>query len=345
MPKVRARGEKIRKFILDNVEKNGSDIAAVTSAKFGISRQGSHKHLQKLIADKALVDDGNTRAKKYKLAPHSEFLKEYPLHEALAEDIVWVQDVRPVLEPMSGNALNIWQHGFTEMFNNAIDHSQGTAVVVRIWKTATTTRMTIFDNGVGIFKKIQTVLDLLDERHAIFELAKGKLTTDPRNHSGEGIFFTSRMFDSFTIMSGGVYFKHDFGNPEDWVLEDDAGTKGTAVFLELHNHTARTTKQIFDQFSSGEDYGFNKTVVPVALAKYGTDALVSRSQAKRLLARVELFKTVLFNFKDVESIGQAFADEIFRVFATRHPDMELLPIYANAAVSQMIARVRSGGPG
>ena len=57
---------------------------------------------------------------------------------------------------------------------------------------------------MGIFKKIQKALDLLDERHAILELAKGKLTTDPKHHTGEGIFFTSRMFDEFTILSGGV---------------------------------------------------------------------------------------------------------------------------------------------
>jgi hypothetical protein len=53
----------------------------------------------------------------------------------------------------------------------------------------------------------------------------------------------------------------------------------------------------------------------VRLAKYGNDQLISRSQAKRLLARIELFKIVLFDFSGVETIGQAFADEIFRVFA------------------------------
>lgn len=53
------------------------------------------------------------------------------------------------------------------------------------------------------------------------------------------------------------------------------------------------------------------------------------SPAKRLLARVELFKVVLFGFREVDSIGQAFADEIFRVFAKAHPEIELLPVYAN----------------
>jgi len=57
--------------------------------------------------------------------------------------------------------------------------------------------------------------------------------------------------------------------------------------------------------------------VPVKLAQYGNDKLVSRSQAKRLLARVELFKVVMLDFTNVPTIGQAFADEIFRVFRKR----------------------------
>ena len=91
--------------------------------------------------------------------------------------------------------------------------------------------------------------------------------------------------------------------------------------------------------SSKEGAGsFNKTVVPVALAKAGPNELVSRSQAKRLLARVDQFKIVVFDFKDVESIGQAFADEIFRVFAKRHPDIEMPVVHATKQVRDMIAR-------
>ena len=110
--------------------------------------------------------------------------------------------------------------------------------------------------------------------------------------------------------------------------------------MKLKNNTARTTAEIFNKFSD-DDYGFTKTVVPVRLAQYGNEQLVSRSQAKRLLIRIERFKTVLFDFKDVESIGQAFADEVFRVFARQHPSMELLPINANDAVTQMVRRVGS----
>ena len=172
-------------------------------------------------------------------------------------------------------------------------------------------------------------------------MAKGKFTTDPKNHSGEGIFFTSRMFDSFWILSGGVAFSHLWGDKEDWIHEPAAPHAGTHVFMKLHNHTSRTARKIFDQFTTDEDYTFSKTVVPVALAKYGDDNLISRSQAKRLLARIELFRTVLFDFKGVPTIGQAFADEIFRVFANEHSNIELIPIHANSEVRRMIDRVRA----
>ena len=85
-------------------------------------------------------------------------------------------------------------------------------------------------------------------------------------------------------------------------------------------------------------------MVPVKLVKYGNDQLISRSQAKRLLTRVELFKKVLFDFTDIETIGQAFSDEIFRVFAQQHPETELIPIHANSQVKRMIERARGDSP-
>ena len=112
-------------------------------------------------------------------------------------------------------------------------------------------------------------------------------------------------------------------------------------FMELKNDTKRTAKEIFDQFTTGEDYGFTKTVVPVRMVQLGEDGLVSRSQAKRLLARVEKFKTVLFDFCEVDTIGPAFADEIFRVFALRHPEIELVPINTNSEIDKMILKARN----
>lgn len=342
MTKIRARSEQVRRFILENVEKHPAGISKLVEDRFGVTRQAANKHLKKLVAEGALTDSGKTRAHVYQLCSTQENDRRYRIVEGLAEHDVWRDDLRPALGPMPDNVLDIWHHGFTEMFNNALDHSGGAEIVVRIRKTAVSTEIMLLDDGMGIFKKIQSALGLLDERHAIFELSKGKLTTDPDNHSGEGIFFTSRMFDAFDILSGGVFFTHKFGGAEDWLLENEKSFTGTAVWMKLSNHTARTTTKIFDQFASGDDYAFNKTVVPVKLAQYGNDKLISRSQAKRLLARIELFKVVLFDFTGVEAIGQAFADEIFRVFANAHPEIELTPIHANSAVKRMISRAKGG---
>lgn len=317
------------------------DLAARTAKKFGITRQAVNVHLRRLVDEGALLKSGRTRGRVYKLAAISESREQYEIVPGLAEDIVWTREVKDILGPLPDNVLAIWHYGFTEMFNNAIDHSAGTRIRVQVKRTATTTEMLVSDDGIGIFKKIQIAMGLLDERHSVLELAKGKLTTDPKRHSGEGVFFTSRMFDSFDILSGGVYFSHTFGDEEDWILEASA-YGGTHVWMKIDNHTSRTAKKVFDRFSGGEDYGFTKTVVPVKLAQYGEDKLISRSQAKRLLTRVELFRTVLFDFTEVESIGQAFADEIFRVFALQHPEIDLVPIKANSAVKRMIERTKQG---
>ncbi len=340
MTGVRTRGETIRRYIIANVEKHPKDIAIVTATKFDITRQAVNKHLKRLVGVKALVRKGNTRNRTYSLHPLEEWLKRYEITSSLEEDVIWRSDVAPSLQQLPDNVFEIWHYGFTEMFNNVIDHSGGEIVRIRFRKTATTSELLLGDNGIGIFRKIQDGLGLLDERHAILELAKGKLTTDPENHTGEGIFFTSRMFEDFDILSGGTFFMHRFDDDGDWILESE-DSPGTWVWMKLNNHTARTTKKIFDQYSSEEEFGFTKTVVPVRLAQYDDDKLVSRSQAKRLLARVDRFKTVIFDFQGVDSIGQAFADEIFRVFDLKHPEIELISIKTNSAVKRMITRAKS----
>ncbi|MCF8199159.1 MAG: DUF4325 domain-containing protein [Sulfuritalea sp.] len=338
MSGVRVGGEVARKFLIENIDAHPADIVKVASEKFNCSRQAVHQHLRRLIGEGAVLVSGNTRSKRYSLAELLEWTKQYEVTRELAEDAVWRNDIAPLLGKLPDNVLNIWHYGFTEMLNNVIDHSEARCAVVSVRKTAAATRIQIYDDGVGIFKKIQAALELLDERHSVLELAKGKFTTDPANHSGEGIFFSSRMFDEFDILSGEVYFSHEFDKKEDWILQRSTPRGGTIVTMLLHNHTARTTKKVFDKFTSGEDYGFNKTVVPVKLVQYGDDNLVSRSQAKRLLTRIDRFKVVMLDFSSVTSIGQAFADEVFRVFKSKHPEVNLMPMHASSEVKRMISR-------
>ncbi len=59
------------------------------------------------------------------------------------------------------------------------------------------------------------------------------------------------------------------------------------------------------------------------------------------MARVERFKTVVLDFHEIDKVGQAFADEIFRVFVNRHPEVTVTPVRANIDVRRMIRRARA----
>ncbi len=339
----RTRRESIKNFIVENVEQYTTDIACVVAREFDITRQTANRHLKRLVDDKLLIRSGNTRSRTYllnesdSLQTDMEWVKSYKITPGLDEDVVWRNDVAHSLKSLPDSVISIWHIGFTEIFNNVIDHSGGDTVTIRFHKTANVTEIIISDNGVGIFKKVQNELGLLDERHAILELVKGKSTTDPENHTGEGIFFTSKIFEGFDISSADTCFSYHYEEGGDRLLKGEY-TTGTSVRMKLGNHMVRTTEEIFAQYISDDEFEFNKTVVPVRLAQYGDNKLISRSQAKRLLSRVDRFKTVIFDFQSVDVVGQAFADEIFRVFVLKHPDVELIPVKANSTVKAMINR-------
>lgn len=338
MSKSRKRSEEIRHFILENIENKSKDVVSLTVEKFKISRQAVHRHIKNLLEQRALV---HPKLGVYELKRQEEWSLTIPLSKETPEDVIWRSLISEKINTLPDNVTDIWHYGFTEMVNNVIDHSESERVEISIIKTAISTEMHIFDSGIGIFKKIKEGMNLLDERHAVLELTKGKLTTDPANHTGEGIFFTSRMFDEFSILTGEVFLSHSYEKDEDWILQNQENHRGTLISMKLKNNTARKTTEIFNKFTSGDSFGFTKTIVPVRLAQYGNEKLVSRSQAKRLLDRIDRFKTVLFDFKEVESIGQAFADEVFRVFRQQHPHIDIFPINANNLVMQMIKRAES----
>lgn len=335
--------ENIRQFLIEHLQAHPSDVVRLAAEKFGITRQAIHKHLKKMIGDGLVTVTGQTRNKRYELTSLTNWSKTYQPADGFAEDTVWREDIAPFLRGLVENVFRIWHYGFTEMLNNVIDHSDAEFVTITLDRTAAATTITIYDNGVGIFRKIQKALNLADERHAVLELAKGKFTTDPANHSGEGIFFSSRIFDQFFVASGDVCFSHKFDEKEDWIIQLENAKEGTLVSMSLQNSTTRNIKEVFDRFTTDDDYVFSKTVVPVKLMSYGDDNLVSRSQAKRLLARFDRFKLVVLDFEGVASIGQAFADEVFRVFCLKYPEVEIVPVNTTVDVLKMISRAKALG--
>src|SRR5690606_30821783 len=102
-----------------------------------------------------------------------------------------------------------------------------------------------------------------------------------------------------------LHFTHDGDDEPEWLIEfppdidETPGMPGTLVLMRLDNDSPRTTSEVFDRFAAPEEYTFAKTIVPVRLAQYEGEKLVSRSQAKRLTMRFERFKTVILDFEGV----------------------------------------------
>ncbi len=330
----------LRRRALALIHENGQGVAGRLAAEFGLTRQTANVHLQAMLRENLITAQGSTRARAYRLMVQKEAKRSYS-RQGLSEDLVWREFFAPVVADLPENVRDIWRYGITEMVNNAIDHSGSPDVLVSVKRNALYTEAWVIDQGEGIFHKIQRELGLYDPREAILELAKGKLTTDPDRHSGEGIFFTSKVFDEFDIHSRQLCFMHGRGN-SDWLMERAVDTPGTIVFMRLDSYSTRTVKEVFDRFAAPEEYTFAKTLVPVRLAQYEGEKLVSRSQAKRLYLRFERFRHVLLDFDQVSEIGQAFADELFRVFPSAHPEVELIPLNMNAAVERMVERARAG---
>lgn len=333
------RTDEIRQWLLVEIDNQEPSLVSKGRERFGVSRQAIHKHLAALLAQGLISEySGSQRGKIYEIKKLVTIIHSYKISPKLREDEIWRNKFLPNMKDLPRNVIDICQYGFTEILNNAIDHSEGSTVKIVLEQSAVSVQMHIQDNGVGIFRKIKREFDLADERHAILDLAKGKLTTDPARHTGEGIFFTSRAFDTFEIHSWNLFFLH---KGKDFLFDVKEDFPGTIVSMKIHTQAKHTLQKIFDEFAGADDFSFSETIVPVILAQYGEENLVSRSQAKRLLTRLDRFKKIIFDFEGVNMIGQAFADEIFRVFQAQHPQVQLNYSAANEAVERMIRRAKA----
>lgn len=335
---------EVRKFILEHVTDLPTGIGTCAAREFGISRQAVSRHIQELVDEGLLEARGQTRNRTFRLRDHTHESLRFDVAEDMEEHVIWSDSVRPWLADLEENVLEICEYGITEMVNNVISHSGSDVLDVLIERNAATTRLGVRDRGVGIFRKIQQDFDLHDARHALLELCKGKLTSDPDAHSGEGIFFTSKMFDEFRILSGNLHYLTRFQDEESgWLTEthDEEGfTEGTCIWMIVSANCKRRINAVFDEFASEDaDWGFTKTRIVLQLLHHEGGKLLSRSQAKRLLARADQFKEVVLDFKGITYIGQAFADEVFRVFQLQHPEVIIHRTGTTDDIEKMISRV------
>ena len=338
MPKEKRNA--LRERIVEQIGE-GTFAAGQFAKAEGLSIQTIYRYLRTMEEQGIIVRAKDGRNNMFFLPGETESLS-FDL-QGLQEDLVWRRYVGPFFSDLSPVPKGNLSFAFTAILNNAVEHSNGTAVQIQMARSRYCAGISIQDDGVGVFAKIAEAMGLEEKSFAILELAKGKFTTDPGSHTGEGIFFSSKVVDDFTIFSDGLVF-HVGPDQAPRLSDVDAPGKGTTVAMSIKSSHREPAKDVFDRFTQApEDYGFSKTVVPVRLLEYGDEKplVVSRSQARRLMVRFERFSNIELDFSGVEVIGQGFADELFRVFQNQHPDTKLIPINCSEQVQKMIAHVRT----
>lgn len=89
-----------------------------------------------------------------------------------------------------------------------------------------------------------------------------------------------------------------------------------------------------------KDFDLDKTEIRVRLFTSG-GVHISRSQARRILAGLEKFKVILLDYENVPIVGQAFADEIYRVFQNSHSDIIIQEENMSEGVKFMVERAKN----
>lgn len=334
--------EKILFVAKSNKTFKTADVVLFLNNK--VSRKWISFVISSLVKMGQLVKSGSTAGAKYALPENStelgsiinkhlkrEGLKE---HEVLNE----INNHAFFLSKLDENIRNIFDYAFSEMLNNAIEHSKSQFLNVKVGIDEKNLWFEVSDDGIGVFRNVMTKRNLANEFEAMQDILKGRITTHPRAHSGEGIFFTSKAGDLFILDSFGFSLRVD-NNIPDIFFEENNSKAGTKVTFSISRSSKRHLTDIFSKYETNhDDPEFDKTEIHVKLFKVGT-IYISRSQARRILSGLEKFKHIILNFDKVPTVGQSFADEIFRVFQNNHKNIQITNINMNEAVKYMIDRV------
>ena len=172
-------------------------------------------------------------------------------------------------------------------------------------------QMLVADDGAGIFGKIAESAHLFDPHEASTPLAK---------------------FDGMDVSAS---------------LKPQA--LKTLVRMAIALDSSRTPNDVYFKYFEASDVGdaapgeaFHTTEIPVRLAQLSSE-LVSRSQAKWVMNRATQFKTVILDFEGVVHVGQAFVDEVFRVYALAHPQIRIQTMGMTTDVAKLVGMFGGGG--
>ena len=263
--------------------------------------------------------------------------KTLPLKN-LHEDEVWneIRKTPNFIASLSEQAETSLHFAFTEMLNNAIDHSKSGTASIKLEFVKEDVAFTIRDYGIGVFNSLQAKKNYPDTITTIQELVKGKNTSDPIHHSGEGIFWTSKIADYFELKSFNYSLIIDNTINDYTIIPLSEPILGTEVTFRINQHSEKSIRELFHQYAIDKNsLSLDATTIPIKLYDLGA-AWISRSQAKKLLSGLEKYKKIIFDFNGVDLIGQGFADEIFRVFKNAHQDIILEPINMNDTIAILV---------
>ncbi|MBK7001620.1 MAG: DUF4325 domain-containing protein [Rhodoferax sp.] len=333
------RLKELKTLITAKAVANPTHLCADLAAQFGVSRSTMGKWLRKLMEEGWLTRQGSISRPVYKPSLLRDVSRSYVL-AGLDEHTPWERDFAPCFD-LPPNITRLAHHAFTELLNNAVDHSQGSKVSISMRQNPTHLHMLVRDDGCGVFDRIQKAFQIDSPQQALLELSKGKLTTQPEFHTGRGLFFTSRLFDVFDLYANHLTYQHSHWQRREWLKANPLAVAGTAIFMSLALNSTRTLEDVFAAHGKGsQDVSFARTEVSLRLAAGADQTLESRAQGKRIAHRLESFEVVDLNFDGIESVGQGFADELFRVFPSQHPQVQLCPRNMNARVAAMVAQAQ-----
>ncbi|MBQ2445808.1 MAG: DUF4325 domain-containing protein [Oscillospiraceae bacterium] len=326
--------QDIRLYILEKICQKDPALSKAVADTFGINQNTVHGYIKELIEESIIR---RVKRGEYELVTQRfEYALDRSFGHLDSDTYAYDAYFQQHISAFPPNVREIWAYAFSEMVNNVMDHSQAEHLNLIVFQNYLTTSVLIIDDGVGIFRKIKEHFGYATLEDAIGELFKGKLTTDAKNHSGEGIFFSSKLMDRFVILSDRKLFTNN--KYEDIAILSIPAYHGpgTCVFMSLSNFSNKKSHEVFDLYAS-VDGGFTKTRIP--LKNVFDTSPVSRSQAKRICHRLEAFEEVILDFDGLEWMGQGFAHQIFVVFAQAHPQILLTPINMNEAVTKMYQHV------
>ena len=271
----------VTQWITAAATRASSELPAYVMDRLQISRRSALSLLRKLEAAQWLTHEGSVRKGQWHPGALRQVVQRYALG-GLHEDLPWSRDFAPFFS-LKPEVARMAQHAFTELLNNAIDHSGGTQVTVSMRQTAMHLQLLVSDDGCGVFERIEGAHDIADPTLAMLELSKGKLTSQPDRHTGRGLFFTSRLADVFDLHANETAFQYRGWDHRTWFRGKPMARQGTSIYMAISLDTTRTLDSVLRAHSAdGQGYGFERTVVPLQLMTGGaTGAGVARPGAAR----------------------------------------------------------------